>query len=353
MSQLPSAEDCRNLATQLLLNAGMATDLAQTTATVLVEGDLLGHDTHGLALLPGYLAELESGKMTKSGEPLLLNHRPAAQAWDGRRLPGTWLVTRALDECARMAQTFGQGSVSIRRSHHIACLAAYLDRITAQNLMALIYCSDANSASVAPFGGTTPVFTPNPMAFGIPTGGDPILIDVSCSVTTNGMSNRLAKEGKRFPGKWLLDANGEPSDDPTHGIAGGGGTIQLLGGVDVGHKGYGLTLLVEALTGGLSGHGRADTKEGWGATVFVQVLDPAAFGGMPEMARQMDFLGDACRKSPPRKALQADGFSVRLPGERGLAKKRAQLESGLSLHAAIMPALAPWAQKLGVALPAS
>ena len=350
---LPIADHLRLFATDLLTTAGLAVDLAQTTATVLVEGDLLGHDTHGLALLPAYLAEIEAGKMTTTGEPLLLNHRPAAQAWDGRRLPGPWLVTRALDECARMAQTYGQGSVTIRRSHHIACLAAYLERITAQNLLALIYCSDANSASVAPFGGTTPVFTPNPMAFGIPTSGAPILIDVSCSVTTNGMSNRLAKEGKRFPGKWLLDANGEPSDDPTHGAAGGSGTIQLLGGVEVGHKGYGLTLLVEALTGGLSGHGRADPKEGWGATVFVQVLDPAAFGGMPEMARQMDFLGDACRKSPPRKALQADGFSVRLPGERGLARKRAQLQDGVQLHPAILPALTPWALKLAVALPPS
>ena len=334
-------------AQSLLEAAGLDRAIAHCVAEVLVEGDLLGHDTHGLAQLPAYLNELINGTMTKSGAPILLNHRPAAQAWDGQRLPGPWLVTQALDACATMARTYGQGSISIRRSHHIACLAAYLERITAQGLMPLIYCSDANSASVAPFGGKDAVFTPNPMAFGIPTGGAPILIDISASITTNGMAGRLAKEGKRFPGNWLLDHEGVPTDDPKWGAAGTGGSIQLLGGTEVGHKGYGLTLLVEALTGGLAGFGRADPKQGWGATVFVQVLDPAAFGGMPEMARQMDFLGDACRRSAPTKGLEASGESVRLPGERALARKAKQLSEGMALHAAILPALQPWAERLG------
>ena len=69
------------------------------------------------------------------------------------------------------------------------------------------------------------------MPFGIPTGDTPILVDVSCSITTNGMSGRLVKEGKRFPAKGLLDDQGEPTDDPKFATPCGGGTIQLLGGL--------------------------------------------------------------------------------------------------------------------------
>ena len=347
MSTRYSAAALTSSATALLQAAGLDDEKAQAVAEILVEGDLMGHDTHGLALLGPYLGELESGSMVKAGQPEVINSRPAAAAWDGRRLPGPWLVLKAMEECAKMAKTYGTGSITIRRSHHIAALTAYLKRATDQGLVMLLYCSDRNSASVAPHGGLDPVFTPNPMAFGIPTGSEPILVDVSCSITTNGMSNRLAKEGKRFPAKWLIDDKGEATDDPKYGVAGGGGSIQLLGGMDVGHKGYGLTLLVEALTGGLAGHGRADPKEGWGATVFVQLLDPEAFGGLPAMEKQIDWVADACHKSRPR-----PGFTqVRLPGERGLQRRAEQAKSGIELHPSIIPLLTPWAEKFKLSLP--
>lgn len=344
-----SAAALTQSAVALLKAAGTDAEKAQAVADILVEGDLMGHDTHGLALLGPYLGELESGSMLKTGQPEVLNSRPAAAAWDGRRLPGPWLVLKAMDECAKMARMYGSGSITIRRSHHIAALTAYLKRATDQGLVMLLYCSDRNSASVAPHGGLDPVFTPNPMAFGIPTGGAPILVDVSCSITTNGMSNRLAKEGGKFPHKWLIDDKGEATDDPKYGLPGGGGSIQLLGGMEVGHKGFGLTLLVEALTGGLAAHGRADPKEGWGATVFVQLLDPEAFGGLAGMQRQVDWVAEACHKSRPR-----PGFSsVRLPGERGLQRVAEQQKNGIELHPSIMPLLKPWSEKYGVGLPAA
>ena len=107
----------------LLLHAGVRADIAQDVADVLVAGDLLGHTTHGLALLAGYLGELEKGAMAKDGAPKVVNARAAAQTWDGGRLPGPWLTLRALDAAAAMAATHGTGTVVIRRAHHIACLA--------------------------------------------------------------------------------------------------------------------------------------------------------------------------------------------------------------------------------------
>ena len=331
----------------LLQRIGVRDDIARDVAPNLVEGDLLGHSTHGLAQLAGYLSELEKGSMRKDGAPTVVNSRPASQAWDGHRLPGPWLALRALDAAAGMAAQHGTGTVVIRRSHHIACLAAYLTRATDRGFMLLLLCSDPSGASVAPFGAVSPVFTPNPLAAGIPTDGEPILLDISASYTTNGLTGRLHQAGARLPHAWVQDAQGRPTDDPAVLFREPKGTLLPLGGLEAGHKGYALALLVEALTAGLTGMGRADPSEGWGATVFLQVLDPAAFGGREAFTRQTSWLVDACHAATPRPG----GERVRLPGERGLAARREQRAHGVVLHPTILPALAPWAQKLGVALP--
>jgi L-lactate dehydrogenase len=344
-----AADALRSMAAALLRATGMDAAFARDVATVLVEGDLLGHDTHGLALLAPYLAEIEAGSMRASGSYRVVEERTATALWDGERLPGPWLVLRAVDDAIERAQRCGTGTVLIRRSHHIACLAAYLARAAERGFVLLVTCSDPNSASVAPHGGLTPVFTPDPLAFGVPTSGDPVLIDLSASLTTNGLTARLHKHGRKLAHPWLLDAEGRATDDPAALFAEPRGTILPTGGVDAGHKGYALALIVEMLTGGLAGFGRADPKEGWGATVLVQAYDPAAFGGPASFLRQADWLVAACRATPPRPGVGA----VRLPGQRGLALKREQLRYGIVLHEDILPALAPWAGKLEVALPAA
>ncbi len=331
----------------LLHKAGLDDAMARDVATVLVEGDLLGHTTHGLALLPAYLAEIEKGAMARSGAPMVVNSSPAAQAWDGRRLPGPWLTLRAIDAAMAMAKACGTGTVVVRRSHHIACLAAYLRRATDHGKMALIYCSDPSTKSVAPFGGVSSVFTPNPFAAGIPTSGDPILLDISASYTTNGMTGRLYKAGEKLAHPWVQDAQGNATTDPAVLFNTPAGTLLPLGGLEAGHKGYALALLVEALTAGLTGFGRADPGEGWGATVFVQVIDPAALGGGDAFTRQMDWLVGACHDATPRPGVER----VRLPGENGMKRHREQSAKGVALFAGILPALQPWAEKLDVAVP--
>lgn len=338
-----------SFATRLLLAAGLNRDKSDAVGSILVEGDLLGHSTHGLALLGPYLRELEAGTMQRDGEPDVLQDRPAAVTWDGRRLPGPWLVLQAMAVATERAKLCGTGTVVIRRSHHIACLAAYLKRATDAGLLMFLTCSDANSASVAPFGGLDPVFTPNPLSAGIPTPNPalPILVDISTSATTNGLTNRLHQEGGRLPAPWLIDGHGQPSDDPAVLFNEPKGTILPLGGMDSGHKGYGLSLLVEALTGGLAGQGRADPREGWGATVFLQIIDPAAFGGSDAFLRQTGAIVQQCHASRPAHP----GQPVRMPGERGLRLALEQQRSGLQLYPAILPSLESWAHKLGVEMP--
>ena len=336
-------------AQSLLERTGLPASMAADVAAILVEGDLLGHDTHGLALLAPYLGELDKGSMTRDGSYTRLNGRGATETWDGRRLPGPWLVLRAMEAATAMARAHGTGTVVIRRSHHIACLAAYLKRATDQGLVMELICSDPNTSSVAPFGGTRAVFTPNPLAIGFPTEADPVLVDISASLTTNGMTGRLYRQGNRLEHAWLLDANGAETNDPAVLFASPPGTLQPLGGTAAGHKGYGLALLAEALTGGLAGRGRADAKEGWGATVFVQIIDPGAFAGGDAFARQMQAVADACRSNPPR----AGSGAVRLPGDKGVARRTAQLRDGVALQADILPALQPWAQLYELAMPAA
>ena len=342
-----AADTLTAYARTLLEHAGLPSDVAADVAAILVEGDLLGHDTHGLALLAPYLAEIDKGSMTRTGTYTHVNGRGATATWDGHRLPGPWLVLRAMEAATAMARTHGTGTIVIRRSHHIACLAAYLKRATDQGLVMELICSDPNAASVAPFGGTRAVFTPNPLAIGFPTEEGPVLVDISASLTTNGMTNRLHRHGKTLEHAWLLDANGAETNDPAVLFANPPGTLQPLGGTTAGHKGYGLALLVEAVTGGLAGHGRADPKEGWGATVFVQIIDPQAFAGTGAFTRQMQGIADACRTNPPR----TGGRAVRLPGDNGIAKRAVQLKSGIALHPDILPALAPWAERFGVIAP--
>lgn len=342
-----AAADLTAFAARLFASAGCDGDKPDTIARGLVAADLLGHTTHGLQLAPAYLGELESGGMTAQGAPTVVSDRGAAVTWDGNRLPGVWLAARAVDLAVERAPAHGTATVVVRRSHHIGCLAAFLRRATDRGFMVTVASSDPAVASVAPFGGTRPVYTPDPIAVGIPTEGDPILIDVSASITTNGMANRLRNEGRRFPGAWARDAAGAPTDDPGALFTTPPGSLMPVGGADHGHKGYGLALFIEALTQGLGGYGRAEAPGGWGASVFVQVIDPTAFGGVREFRRETTWLARACRESPP-----APGFdAVRLPGERGLARERRALSEGVELYPGVLAALETFARKHGVPPP--
>lgn len=329
--------------------AGLAPDRAQVCAEVLVEGDLLGHTTHGLALLELYAGELVSGGMTADGDPIVLSDRPAAVAWDGRRLPGPWLVDQAIRLASERARQVGTCTVTIQKSHHIAALAAYLEAVARDGLVGIIMSSDPNVRSVAPFGGSAPVMTPNPIAAGWPTASDPVIFDISMSVTAAGVVARHARAGKKLPHAWLLDAAGKPTDDASIKLGDGGGSVQALGGMDAGHKGFALGLWVEAMTSGLAGYGRAQPAMGkTGASVMVQILDPAAFGGLANLEQETAFIASASRASPPSDPARP----VRVPGDAALARKRRYLADGVELHPELPGQLARVAERYGVAAPA-
>jgi L-lactate dehydrogenase len=343
----PSRFDAARLivfAERVLRSAGLSETRAHDVAEVLVEGDLLGHTTHGLALLPAYVRELQSGGMVSEGEPQIVADCSASATWDGGYLPGPWLVRRGIEWALERAATAGVATLAIRRSHHIACLAAFLRPVAELGKLLLLACSDPRCRSVAPFGGVEGVLSPNPLAIGIPTSGRPILIDVSMSTTANGFVNQCRETGERLPHPWLLSAEGEPTDDPTTFTADPPSTILPLGGIDAGYKGFALGLMIEALTSALAGHGRADRPTAWGASVLLQVIDPTAFGGLEAFARETSWLADACTQSPAISGRDP----IRLPGERALALRAEQLREGVALRPHLSEALTRLSEELGI-----
>lgn len=337
--------DLEAFATSALTRAGLTPEIAAIIGHRLVVAEAMGHDTHGLAQLADYIEELRTGSMNSAGgPPEVLTDRGAAIAWDGQRRPGVWLVDRAMHLAVERAKQFGIAAVSIRASHHIACLAAYLPIATEAGLVGMIACSDPSAAMVVPTGGLDPVFTPDPLAVGIPTEGHPILIDMSASITTAAMSARLRREDRRFPGLWAQDAQGVATDDPGALVANPPGALLPAGGQDHGHKGTGLALIVEALTQGLSGHGRADVDHAWGAEVYVQAISPDAFAGKSPFVRQTNALMRAVLASRPRDP----ETPVRLPGSAAMQRLVTAESDGLQLRSDTLADLEGLSRSLNV-----
>jgi len=335
---------------RLLVEAGMPAEQAEVNAEILVEADAMGHTTHGINLLPAYLREIAAGTMNVSGDRTVLSDRGSAVLWDGHYLSGVFLTAAAIDEALERSKEHPVVTWSIRRAHHIGCLAAYMPKIIEHRRIGILAASDPAARMVAPYGARTAVYSPNPVAAGIPSGsGGPIIVDVSTSVTAGGVVNRHRSAGTPLPGRWILDSDGNPTDDATisGGPDSGAGAILPLGGDDAGYKGYALGLIVEALTSGLGGFGRKDAPTNWGTSVFLQIIDPDAFGGYDAFTREMTVLAEGCRTADPR-----PGFDdVRVPGDRALALRDSQKTGGVEVSGAIMEGIVTACRDAGIDAP--
>jgi len=187
---------------------GMDEDKAGTVGRVLVLTDMMGRRTHGLAMAPLYLEEIRKGTMSVTGDIEVVKDTGGTQVWDGAWLPGQWVVSRAIESAMSRAETSGVATVAIRRSHHIGCLAALAKIAADRGFVAIIANSNPAAKYVAPFGGTEPLFTPNPFAVGYPGRDHPVLVDICASITTVSMTREKFAAGERFDEPWLLDAQG-------------------------------------------------------------------------------------------------------------------------------------------------
>lgn len=324
---------------------GLESEKAEAIAQVLIEADATGHHTHGLALAPSYYDALIRGDIAHEGHPEVVSDRGSCVAWNGRRLPGAWLVSQAMALACERVRRYGITAISIANSHHVGALSAYLTKATDIGLMAIIASSTPSAGGVAPYGGMRGLFTPNPLAAGIPTEDSPILLDISASITTRNNASQLIEQGSRFPGTWAMDQYGNPTDDPA--VVFQGGTLLPVGGQDHGHKGYAMALLVESLTQGLSGLGRKSPPPGIYSSLYVQVIDPEFFAGLDAYASQTQWIAQSCRDNPPLPGKDA----VRVPGDRAAKIKQQALREGLSLSSVIWKSLTELSQRTGCPLP--
>lgn len=339
-------ENLVEFASTILVKAGLESEKARTVGEILVTADAMGHTTHGLAFLPIYVNALKQGAMKPDGRPVVLKDKGAILAWNGERLSGIWLVNEALKVAAKRAKELGQCSMTIQEAHHTGCLAAFLPQITEQDLIGYIAVSGPSGKVVVPFGGKTPVLTPNPFAMGIPTDSIPILIDISCSITTNSMAANLQEQNKNFPGKWAQDANGIATDDPSVLLGENRGGLLPLGGQEYGYKGFALAIMVEAYSQGLAGYGRADKPTGSQTNVFIHIIDPEAFAGIEPFKRQTSHLVKSCLESDPIDP----NNPVRLPGSLAMKGLIEAKQSGLKLSSEVVASLEPLMKEFDITI---
>jgi L-lactate dehydrogenase len=278
-----------DFAAALFERAGLPLERARVVGRGFLEADLLGFTTHGLAKVPNNLKWLASGETDPLAEPEVLVERSALANWDAHRLPGHWAMHLATLHAIEHARDAGAFTMTLRRCQHVACLASTLVPFVEAELVALMMVSSPEEAFVSPFGGSQRLFSNNPLAFVAPTSSGPILFDVSMAITAGSQVDRAARNGERLPEASVKTAEGELTDDP--GAFARGGSVVPLGGPGHGHKGHALTILTETLTQALAGYGREQSR-GMSEqnSVFLHVMDPAAFGPRSAYDREVDHM---------------------------------------------------------------
>lgn len=345
-------EAARQFASECLQQAGARADIAMQMGTSLLYGDLFGFRTHGLRRLPYNVKQLQTGMARGDGDIEVKQDRLAAAHWDANGLSGLYVIPKAVELAVSKARTCGTATVVVRRCDHVASLAAYLHLATQQGMVISMMASTPAQASVAPFGAKSRVFSPNPFGFAVPfVQGTQrsIMFDMSFSVTAAGKVRQAYDRQEALPWPAIVGVDGVATMNPARYIDEGGALLPL-GGMDLGFKGYGLCLMSELLTMGLSGYGRdLGSDDGEFNSVYIQVSDPSAFTS-PEAFEQV--VNDLAQRCVNAEAIDRN-HPPRLPGERAWQDFEQQMRAGVELDELTWPRLCHVAKKLGVRIPSS
>jgi (2R)-3-sulfolactate dehydrogenase (NADP+) len=218
---------------------------AASVAQALVDAEMDGLNGHGLSRLSSYRGMLESGKVDGKANCIGERTAPGVLSVDASRGFAYPAIDLAVDLLPDIANGQGIAAAAIRRSNHAGAIGHPVERLARKGLVALMF---ANSpGAMAPWGGRTPVFGTNPIAFSAPlTGSDPIVIDLSLSRVARGTLLTAKQKRQRIPEGWALDPDGNPTNDPDAGLA---GTMLPMGDA----KGAALALMVEVLSACIPG----------------------------------------------------------------------------------------------------
>lgn len=339
--------------TAIFAAAGVSTDVARAVAESLADANACGCDSHGVARVPEYLEQLRRGDLEAGAALRVEQETPALLAGDAGFGFGQLMMRRLHERLAPKARTLGVACGALRNCGHIGRLGEHTERAALDGLAALLMVNDNGVLrSVAPPGGLTAQVSTNPISIAVPApqelGGGAVVLDISTSVVAQGKVMLRRQANQPCPEGWLQDAQGEPTTDPFVLLAEPPGAMLPLGG-QAAHKGFGLALLVDMLTAGLSGGFCPPPLAGARLcnSVLMVLLDPDRFASRAHLLEQVARLAESIHACPTRTGYDA----LRLPGERSAALRRERQTLGIPVVAATWQRLVRAATTLGVAIP--
>jgi hydroxycarboxylate dehydrogenase B len=228
---------------------------AQLIAENLVTANLTGHDSHGIGMMPRYVEALLEGGLHPNRQVEVKFDAGALLALDGCAGYGQSIGLQATEMAIARAKQHGTGIVALGNSHHLGRIGHWAEMAVAQGLVSLHFVNVQSFARVAPFAGADRRFGTNPVCIGIPLPGEqPFLLDMATSAVAQGKLRVAHNKGAKIPQGWLIDDQGNPTDDPRWGVLAPLGAMTCFGE----HKGYGLAVACELLGGALTGGGVTD-----------------------------------------------------------------------------------------------
>lgn len=330
---------------EVLSRAGLEPGHAATSARLMAAADARGADAHGVFRLPQYVRRIRSGGINKHPHIRVVEDHPATAVIDGDNGMGHVVMSHAADLAIAKARSAGIGWVGVRHSNHAGPAALYAS-MPAQQAMIGLYLAIGNANHMAPWGGTEPLLSTNPIAIAVPAGTHPpVVLDMATTTAAYGKVKRKARVGEPIPPGWMIDRNGNPLTDPERVSE---GTLLPVGG----YKGYGLALMFGLLAGTLNGaaFGRsvvdfnADHTTATNTGQTIVAIDIACFGDAGAFRAQVDA---ACAEIGGSAPLPG-GERVRIPGERSAEVLARSLSSGVPVSDDLAADLNQLAASLGV-----
>ena len=307
--------------------AGLPEDQAQVAIDHLVEANLTGHDSHGVIRVPGYVRGLQADSLRAVGTERIVRERPAAIVIDANRSFGIVLAYKAMEMAVARAKKHTFGAVAVHHSGHIGRLGAYPPLAAAQDCIGIVMLNGGGRFA-APFGGVGRRLPPNPIAISVPTAdGPPMMLDITTSMVAGGKVQVQAARGLPVPEGWLVDLNGETVTDPDTFSTGESAMLPVGG--PVGHKGYGLAMMIDAIAGGLSWAGCSAAEPTRGGSGYIALaIEIDSFIDPDEFKQETKILADWVHSSPTMPGVD----KIYLPGEIEEEKRRERTRTGIYIE---------------------
>ncbi|MGH3242976.1 MAG: Ldh family oxidoreductase [Spirillospora sp.] len=337
-----SADELRDAATRIFTACGVPPDDARLVSDSLVQADLWGHQSHGVLRVGWYVDRIRSGVMNGETKAELVTDHGAVATLDGHDGIGQVITARAAEEAIDRAERHGIGAVSVRNSNHFGT-AAYFTRMAPPRGCIGILTTNSSPA-MAPWDGRGKLVGSNPWSIAAPVDGDTqMVLDIANTAVARGKIYLARNRGEEIPDGWAVSAEGSPTRNPEKALL---GTVLPMAG----HKGYGISVMMDVLSGVLSGSGFGSGVSGpYQAELpgrsghLYLALKIASFGPVEEFEERMKSLV-AELKSGSREGAE----EVHYPGEIEAIAETRNAREGLLLPERTLADLRRVAHDLGV-----